>query len=79
MARQDYFYPHGQQTVKMNLFDCLFGKARPKHISGVEDMDNSTEPYLDDHWTVDHEAEDDRDDDWEEEQERDWGDDWGEY
>lgn len=63
----------------MGLFDFLFGKPRPQNIGRVEDMDDYTGSDPENHWTVDHEAEDDRDDDWEEEQEKDWGDDWGEY
>jgi len=39
-------------------------------------LDDYTESDPDEHWTVDHEVEDDRDEDWEEEQEKDWGDDW---
>ncbi len=63
----------------MTIFNYLFGKRRSQKNGRVEDIDGFAESGLDEHWTVDHEAEEDRDDDWEEEQEQDWGDDWGEY
>ena len=64
----------------MGLLDFLFGKRPPKKKEDWRDeLSDYTQDPDDDHWTVDHEPDDDRDDDWEEEQEKDWDDDWGEY
>ena len=63
----------------MGLLDFLFGKPQPHNSGRVEDMDDYTRNLPDDHWTVDHVPDEDRDDDWEEAQDKDFGDDWGEY
>ena len=63
----------------MGLLDFLFGKRQPQTKDWRDELEDYTESQPDEHWTVDHEVEEDRDDDWEEEQEKDWGDDWGEY
>lgn len=63
----------------MGLLNFLFGNQQPQTKDWRNELEDHTESQSDDHWTVDHEVEEDRDDDWEEEQERDWGDDWGEY
>lgn len=63
----------------MGLLDFLFGKRPPKKEDWRDELADYAKDPDDDHWTVDHEPDDDRDDDWEEEQEKDWDDDWGEY
>ena len=63
----------------MGLLNFLFGNHQPQKKDWRDELEDYTQTEPDDHWTVEHEDEEDRDDDWEEEQEKDWGDDWGEY
>lgn len=63
----------------MGLLDLLLGKQQPQNKDWRDELEDYTKTEPDDHWTVDHEPEEDHDNDWEEEQEQDWDDDWGEY